>query len=141
MPKKTIKDLEKIIKELEKDNLHQMELNRKLNNEINAMQEKADNHFLNSGLHKQLLRENRTLKVTIESKDRIISHLENKQQEINGVQKIKNERGAGRKSKINDDVIRAVTMLRLQGKSVRAIALEIGLSIGTVQKIINEHVN
>ena len=58
---------------------------------------------------------------------------------VNSVQKIKNERGAGRKSKITDDIIAIVTMLRLQGKSIRAIAKEVELSVGTVQKIISEY--
>ena len=58
----------------------------------------------------------------------------------NVVNKIKNERGAGRKTKINDDIIRTVYMLKLQNKSVRAIAEEIGLSVGTAQKIITEHI-
>ena len=59
-------------------------------------------------------------------------------QKANSVQKIKNERGAGRKTKINNDVITRVTMLRLQGKSIRAIAREVELSVGTVHKILNE---
>lgn len=65
---------------------------------------------------------------------------ENEQLKNNSVQKIKNERGAGRKPKINDDIIRAVTMLRLQNKSIRAISKEVGLAVGTVQKIITEHI-
>ena len=56
------------------------------------------------------------------------------------VQKIKNERGAGRKSKIDNNIIATVTMLKLQGKSIRKISEEIGLSVGTVHKIIVKHI-
>lgn len=134
MARKTIKGLEEVIKDLEERLKVQTEANSKLVNDMGAMQEKADNSFLNSALHKQLLRDNRKLKATIESKDRIIKQLES-----NKVQKIKNERGGGRKPKINDVIIDQVKELRLQGKSIRAIALDVNLSVGSVQKIVNEH--
>lgn len=49
-----------------------------------------------------------------------------------------NERNAGRKKKVNEDIINKVISLRKEGNSIRAIVKEIGFSIGTVQKIINE---
>lgn len=76
MSKKTIKELELIIEDLEKRLIEQNNINLELNKTIGEMQERADNSFLNSALHKQLLRETRILKANIESKDRIINHLE-----------------------------------------------------------------
>lgn len=49
-----------------------------------------------------------------------------------------NERNAGRKKKVNEDIINKVISLRKEGNSIRAIVKEVGFSIGTVQKIINE---
>lgn len=48
------------------------------------------------------------------------------------VQKIKNERGAGRKQKFTSAEIQAIKMYRLQGKSYRAIADMFNCSVGTV---------
>ena len=74
------------------------------------------------------------------SKENICLKKEIEELKNGSVQKIKNERGAGRKSKIDNNIIAAVTMLKLQGKSIRKISEEIGLSVGTVHKIINEHI-
>lgn len=74
------------------------------------------------------------------SEDNISLKKEIEELKNNSVQKIKNERGAGRKSKIDNNIIATVTMLKLQGKSIRKISEEIGLSVGTVHKIINKHI-
>lgn len=84
------------------------------------------------------------LRATIKELEKQIEQLKAENEQLknnnNNVQKIKNERNAGRKPKINDDIIRTVTMLRLQNKSIRAISKEVGLAVGTVQKIITEHI-
>lgn len=73
-----------------------------------------------------------------------IEELEEKLQELkayqNNVQKIKNERGAGRKSKFGNEEMATMTMLKLQGKSIRAIAKEMNCSTGLVHKLLNEPV-
>lgn len=56
-----------------------------------------------------------------------------------GVQKIKNERRAGRKKKFSDDKVQEILKAREKNKSIRAIAKEFNCSIGLVQKIISEH--
>ena len=56
----------------------------------------------------------------------------------NSVQKIKNERNAGRKRKLSNEEIAIIDKLHLQGKSIRFIAKEMGCSVGLVHKIINE---
>lgn len=58
--------------------------------------------------------------------------------EENSVQKIKNERNAGRKRKLSNEEIAIIDKLHLQGKSIRFIAKEVGCSVGLVHKIINE---
>ncbi len=68
-----------------------------------------------------------------------INNLEEENERLhNNVQKIKNERGAGRKEKFTEEEKSTVKMLRLQGKSYRAIAKEMNCSVATVHKIINE---
>ncbi|WP_133017059.1 hypothetical protein [Clostridium cuniculi] len=57
---------------------------------------------------------------------------------INKVQKLKNERGAGRKEMFTEEQKARVKMLRLQDKSYRAIAKDMKCSVATVHKIINE---
>ena len=56
----------------------------------------------------------------------------------NCVNKLKNERGAGRKEMFTEEQKARVKMLRLQGKSYRAIAKDMNCSVATVHKIINE---
>lgn len=157
MARKTIKGLEEIIEDLEKRLNEQNKINIELHNQISRMQMMADDKFENSPMYHQMNSEIEQLKTVIrlneintKSKDdtikrdrdtihKLLKDIE-KLKSNNVVNKIKNERGAGRKTKINDDIIRTVYMLKLQNKSVRAIAEEIGLSVGTVQKIITEHI-
>ena len=67
-----------------------------------------------------------------------IQELEKELSELKGVQKIKNERNAGRKKKFTKDEIATIDMLHLQGKSIRAIAKEMNCSVGLVHKLLNE---
>lgn len=54
------------------------------------------------------------------------------------VQKIKNERNAGRKRRFTPEEEHSIKMMKLQGKSYRAIAKEMGCSVGLVHKLLNE---
>lgn len=56
----------------------------------------------------------------------------------NDVQKLKNERGAGRKSLFGDTEVVAMKFYRSQGMSYRAIAELYNCSAGLVHKLINE---
>lgn len=158
MARKTIKGLEEEIKDLEQRLKDQNNINLELNKTISKMQLKADNSFENSGTYRQMSKKIEYLEtvvkgheISLKAKEVTIKNNRDTIQELlkeieklksnNCVQKIKNERNAGRKSKITDDIIRTVKMLKLQNKSVRAIAKEIDLSVGTVQKIISEHIN
>lgn len=56
------------------------------------------------------------------------------------VQLVKNSRNAGRKP-IQDELKNKALKLKEQGLSIRNIAKELGIAVGTVHKIINEQNN
>ena len=155
MARKTIKGLEVIITDLEKRLNEQNKINVELHNKISQMQ--PDDKFENSPIYHQMVKEIEKLKAIIrlneintKSKDdtikrdrdtiqkllKEIKELKNKNNSV--VQKIKNERGAGRKEMFTEEQKARVKMLRLQGKSYRAIAKDMNCSVATVHKIINE---
>ena len=75
----------------------------------------------------KLIHENEQLKQDIKCK-----------QDLDSVNKLKNERNAGRKERFTDDEKVTINMLRLAGNSYRAIAKQMGCSVGTIHKIIKE---
>lgn len=128
-----------------------------LNKEITEMQEKADREFGNSPWKKQLedqidfqkskittlegrlkqqISKNDTLIDGIEERDQKIKLLQEKisQLEGQGVQKVHNERKAGRKPKIDENTAILIQMYRVQGKTIKEIAEITGLSAGSVHK-------
>ena len=153
MARKTIKGLEVIITDLEKRLNEQNKINVELHNKISQMQ--PDDKFENSPIYHQMVKEIEKLKAIIrlneintKSKDdtikRDIDTIQKLLKEIeelksnNVVNKLKNERGAGRKEMFTEEQKARVKMLRLQGKSYRAIAKDMNCSVATVHKIINE---
>lgn len=132
---------------------------QKLKNERNktfGAKDENDYLFINMDLIstrktvKALIEENDTLKKELKEKELLnkkIQKLNNEHnkmikeiKESNGVQKIKNERGAGRKSKFTDKEIERILKCRNEHKSsIRTIARDFGCSIGLIHKIINEH--
>ena len=155
MARKTIKGLEVIITDLEKRLNEQNKINVELHNQISQMQMMADDKFENSPMYRQMNSEIEQLKAIIrlneintKSKDDTIKRDRDTIQKLlketeelksnNGVNKLKNERGAGRKEMFTEEQKARVKMLRLQGKSYRAIAKDMNCSVATVHKIINE---
>ena len=155
MARKTIKGLEVIITDLEKRLNEQNKINVELHNQISQMQMIADDKFENSPMYHQMNGEIEQLKAVIrlneintKSKDDTIKRDRDTLQKLlkeieelksnNVVNKLKNERGAGRKEMFNEEQKARVKMLRLQGKSYRAIAKDMNCSVATVHKIINE---
>ena len=155
MERKTIKGLEEIIEDLEKRLNEQNKLNVELHNQISQMQMMADDKFENSPMYRQMNSEIEQLKAIIrlneintKSKDDTIKRDRDTIQKLlketeelksnNGVNKLKNERGAGRKEMFTEEQKARVKMLRLQGKSYRAFAKDMNCSVATVHKIINE---
>ena len=153
MARKTIKGLEEIITDLEKRLNEQNKINVELHNQISQMQ--PDDKFENSPIYHQMVKEIEQLKAVIrlneintKSKDDTIKGDRDTIQKLlkeikelkssNVVNKLKNERGAGRKEMFTEEQKARVKMLRLQGKSYRAIAKDMNCSVATVHKIINE---
>ena len=153
MARKTIKGLEVIITDLEKRLNEQNKINVELHNKISQMQ--PDDKFENSPIYHQMVKEIEKLKAIIrlneintKSKDDTIKGDRDTIQKLlkeieelksnNCVNKFKNERGAGRKEMFTEEQKARVKMLRLQGKSYRAIAKDMNCSVATVHKIINE---
>ena len=155
MARKTIKGLEVIITDLEKRLNEQNKINVELHNQISQMQMIADDKFENNSIYHQMVKEIEKLKaiirlneINIKSKDDTIKRDRDTIQKLlkeikelksnNVVNKLKNERGAGRKEMFTEEQKARVKMLRLQDKSYRAIAKDMNCSIATVHKIINE---
>ena len=155
MARKTIKGLEVIITDLEKRLNEQNKINVELHNQISQMQMIADDKFENSPIYHQMVKEIEQLKAVIrlneintKSKDDTIKGDRDTIQKLlkeieelksnNVVNKLKNERGAGRKEMFTEEQKARVKMLRLQGKSFRAISKDMNCSFATVHKIINE---
>ena len=153
MARKTIKGLEVIITDLEKRLNEQNKINVELHNKISQMQ--PDDKFENSPIYHQMVKEIEQLKAVIrlneintKSKEDTIKRDRDTLQKLlkeieelksnNCVNKLKNERGAGRKEMFTEEQKARVKMLRLQGKSYRAIAKDMNCSVATVHKIINE---
>ena len=153
MARKTIKGLEVIITDLEKRLNEQNKINVELHNKISQMQ--PDDKFENSPIYHLMVKEIEKLKAIIrlneintKSKDDTIKRDRDTIQKLlkeikelksnNVVNKLKNERGAGRKEMFTEEQKARVKMLRLQGKSYRAIAKDMNCSVATVHKIINE---
>lgn len=153
MARKTIKGLEVIITDLEKRLNEQNKINVELHNKISQMQ--PDDKFENNSIYHQMVKEIEKLKAIIrlneintKSKDDTIKRDRDTIQKLlkeieelksnNVVNKLKNERGAGRKEMFNEEQKARVKMLRLQDKSYRAIAKDMKCSVATVHKIINE---
>jgi len=153
--RKTIKGLEEIIEDLEKCLNAQNKINVELDNQISQMQMIDDDKFENSPIYHQMVKEIEQLRAIIrlneintKSKDDTIKGDRDTIQKLlkeieelkssNVVNKLKNERGAGRKEMFTEEQKARVKMLRLQGKSYRAIAKDMNCSVATVHKIINE---
>lgn len=151
--RKTIKGLEVIITDLEKRLNEQNKINVELHNKISQMQ--PDDKFENNSIYHQMVKEIEKLKAIIrlneintKSKDDTIKRDRDTIQKLlkeieelksnNVVNKLKNERGAGRKEMFTEEQKARVKMLRLQDKSYRAIAKDMNCSVATVHKIINE---
>lgn len=127
----------------------------RLNAEIAGMQEVADQEFTNSPTKKQFeeqiefqnnkiivqekrlnqeIQKNEALRDEIERLKAKISDL--KVLKVESYPKIHNERNAGRKSKIDKKTIAHIHMYRAQGMTIKKIAELVGLSYGSVQKIV-----
>lgn len=154
MARKTIKGLEEIIEDLENKLKEYMNIINDRNKQIEHMVSIANDSFENSTEYNRMSNEIEYLRMVIQgheislkakdvtikkNRDTIQELLkENEELKNNSVQKIKNERGAGRKERFTEEEKERVRILRLENKSYRAIAKELNCSVATVHKIINE---
>ena len=79
-----------------------------------------------------LIKENKVLKDKVEF---LMNKVEHQPQQV---QQLKNERGAGRKPKLSEQDQELIKMYRIQGKTIRELALMFNCSLGTIHKLINE---
>lgn len=154
MARKTIKGLEEIISEQEKRLNEYMNMIKDRDKQIFKMESVANDSFENSTEYRRMNNELEYLKtvikgheITIKAKDETIKKnrdtiqkllKENEELKSNKVQKIKNERGAGRKERFTIHEKETMKMYRIQGKSIREIADMYSCSVGLIHKIINE---
>lgn len=155
MARKTIKELEVTVEELEARVKEYMNIINDRNKQIDHMVNVANDSFENSTEYRRMKNEIEYLKIalkgreiTIKDKDVTIKNQSDTIQKLlkgneelknnNNVNKLKNERGAGRKERFTEEEKATVKMLRLQNKSYRAIAKELNCSVATVHKIINK---
>jgi len=123
-----------------KNEVHKSNEIHKLNNEPS---EKSYNHSKFEPLQaqvEQLKSENIRLKQELENHELMFAMIQELKNELkcnlpNRANKpTQNERGAGRKSKLNDELIAKVKSLRNEGKSHKSIAIDLGISVGLVHK-------
>lgn len=156
MARKTIKGLEEIILDLEKQLNEYKGFVNDRNKQIDHMQSVANDSFENSTEYKRMNNEIEYLRmviqgheITIKAKEdsikgnmntiqKLLKENEELKNNANNVQKIKNERGAGRKARFTIHEKETMKMYRRQGKSIREIADMYNCSVGLVHKIINE---
>lgn len=66
-------------------------------------------------------------------------HTQTSEECLDNAKKAKNERGAGRKPKLNDADRKRLLFLYKSGQTYRQLSEDFMISVGTVHKIINEH--
>lgn len=106
------------------------------NKEIEAMQNKADEGFLNSPTYIQMTKRMRLLEEKAATLENTIKH-DRKMNELTKKNK-HNERGAGRKSRLSDQEKETIRMYRIQGKTIKELAEIFQCSVGLVHKLITE---
>lgn len=111
-----------------------LKVSKQVNEQIG---EQVGEHNRNIGADEELKKK---LNRAIERNKAIISDYakcskENEQLK-NMLKKKHNERGAGRKKKIDDNTINKILSLRNEGLSIRAIAKEVSLSVGSIQNVL-----
>lgn len=122
-----------------------------LNNADNRIAELGsvqDDNFEKSSHYKQMLRdiETQTMRADTYKKrlDRSLNTQSQQAEKLEQLQKLiieqstKNPRGAGRKPVLSEDDKETVRLLREKGHSMRAIAKEMGCSVGTISNIIHK---
>ncbi|MBU3087450.1 Hin recombinase [Clostridium gasigenes] len=130
----------------------QLEANNMLQKQIYKMQYEANEQFGNSGDFIQMKKKIENLKTKVVALEDSVKHnrkmytfelnkndkLIKRLRENKEVQKFKNERGAGRKSKFTDKEITEIKMNSQKGKTIKEIAEMFSCSVGLIHKLISE---
>lgn len=158
----TKKELEQMLKERDNSIRELVRTIGALESKISEVKNKADDMFCNSVTYRQMEKEIERLNAVIKAHETSIEAKENTiidkmnviqkliheneqlkqdikcKQDLDYVKKLKNERNAGRKERFTDDEKATINMLRLANNSYRAIAKQMGCSVGTIYNIIKE---
>lgn len=144
MARETVAMLKERIAQLENINQLQMNQIQQLNNERENILDKANVISMNeyNGLLSDMemyqnsskIYENLYNKSEIKNK-KLNETIQELISEDNQVQKIKNERGAGRKTIISDELSNNVRKLRLDGETFQNISDKLKISVGLAHKI------
>lgn len=154
---KEIEELNKRLAEILKENEELKIENSKLNGELgrqicekSELRQEIDSLNKKIELDNEFYKDNATMKKKLDEtlilsakKSVEIIKLEKEIESLNksnnsSVQKIKNERGAGRKERFTDKQKDEIRDYRLKGKSIREIAKVYKCSAGLIHKLINE---
>ena len=123
--------------------------NKELENEIQKLKDENKSMKTTLEINEEFYKDDNTMKKKLEEtlilsakKNQIIKKLEYKIQKLESKKvvskKIKNERGAGRKNKFNDQEIETIKVMRLRGDTIKDIAEQFQCSVGLIHKIIHE---
>lgn len=143
-----IKETQKAkIERLESELVQMHKIVAEQNEYINKMQEVADDSFANSPYKTQLENKIKMLEMKLKSAQDSKEHAEKiakakdeRLQEAlkaNHTTQVKNARGAGRKTKL-DDKKDEIKQLRSQGMKIAELAAKYDCSVGKIHKLINE---
>ena len=135
------------IARLERELEEAKEIIKRINNDLMAAQEKADEAFGASPAFQQLKSENERLrqhnkilesrlKQAAKKSDAQIEMIERIQRD--GVMHVHNARGAGRKPRFTPNQVDEIKNMRASGFSLAIIAQRMDCSVGLVHKLINE---
>lgn len=149
----TKKELEQMIHERDNSIKELVRTIGVLESKVAEVKNKADDMFCNSVTYKQMEKEIERLnavikadKISIEAKENtiknkldVIQRLKSENEQLKqDINKFKNKCNVGRKEKFTSDEKATINMLRLANNSYRAIAKQMGCSVGTIHKIIKE---
>lgn len=148
------KQLTEILNENEELKIENSKLNGELGRQIcekSELRQEIDSLNKKIELDNYFYKDNDTMKKKLDEtlilsarKTIKISNLEKEIEDLKkssnyNVQKIKNERGAGRKERFTDKQKQEIKAYRLQGKSIRQIAKVYSCSTGLIHKLITEN--
>ncbi|MBU3107128.1 Hin recombinase [Clostridium gasigenes] len=141
------------IERLKEEISAQLEANNMLQKQIYKIRDEANEQFGNSTDFIQMKKKIENLETKVVILEDSVKHnrkmytfelnkndeLIKKLKENKKVHKLKNERGAGRKSRFTEQEITSIKMHSMQGKTIKEIAEMFSCSVGLIHKLISNH--